>query len=162
MIGRKLRRADLRAVARGALNHASATILGRYRRTVGALALIRDDEGRILIARTAYPPRLWNLPGGRIEVPERITEGLRREVREETGLEVTPTRLLVVDTTSPRGVAFVFGCRVTGGALRPAPGEIRALRWLEPEHVGELPYRVRMTLQAALDADAEGAVRYRG
>jgi hypothetical protein len=36
------------------------------------------------------------------------------------------------------------------------------LRWLEPARVGELPYRVRMTLQAALDAHAEGRVRYRG
>ena len=162
MIGRRLRPSDLRAVARGALGHALAMLLGRYHRTVGALALIRDEEGRILIARTAYPPRLWNLPGGRIEVPERITEGLRREVREETGLCVAVDRLLVVDTTSPRGVAFVFACRVTGGELSPAPGEIRAVRWLEPARVGELPYRVRMTLQAALDAEAEGVVRYRG
>jgi ADP-ribose pyrophosphatase YjhB (NUDIX family) len=162
VIGRRLRPSDLRAVARGALGHALAILRGSYHRTVGALALIRDGEGRILIARTAYPPRLWNLPGGRIEVPERITEGLRREVREETGLEVKITRLLVVDTTSPRGVAFVFACEVTGGELRPAPGEIRAVRWLEPARVGELPYRVRMTLQAALDAHAEGRVRYRG
>ncbi|MEO8510574.1 MAG: NUDIX hydrolase [Chloroflexota bacterium] len=162
MIGRRLRLTDVRAVARGAVNHALALLLGRYRRTVGALALIRDEEGRVLIARTAYPPRLWNLPGGRIEVPERITHGLRREVHEETGLEVTPTRLLVVDTTSPRGVAFVFTCRVTGGDLRPAAGEIRALRWLEPEQVGELPYRVRMTVQAALEAETFGGVRYRG
>ena len=162
MIGRRLRLTDLRAVARGAVSHALALLLGRYRRTVGALALIRDDEGRILVALTTYPPRIWNLPGGRIEIPERVTDGLRREVREETGLQVSVERLLVVDATHKAGVSFVFRCRVTGGEAAPGAGEIRALRWLDPGETGRLARRVRVTLEAALAADAEGSVRYRG
>lgn len=149
-------------VAAGALRHAVATARGRYLRAIGALGLIRDDEGRILLGRTAYAPRLWNLPGGRVEVPERVPHGLRREVREETGLEVAIDRLLVVDSTNPRAVSFVFRCRVTGGVLRPAAGEIRALRWLDPAEVEHLPRRVRLTLEAALKADAAGDIRYRG
>lgn len=162
MIGRRLQPSDLRAVARGACSHALALLLGRYRRTVGALALIRDDDGRILVALTTYPPRVWNLPGGRTETPERITDGLCREVREETGLEVAVERLLVVDATHKAGVSFVFRCRVTGGEITPGIGEIRALRWLDPSESGRLARRVRVTLEAALAADAEGSVRYRG
>jgi 8-oxo-dGTP diphosphatase len=162
VISRRLRPSDVGAVARGAVAHGMALLLGRYRRTVGALALIRDERGRVLIARTAYPPRLWNLPGGRIEVPERVGQGLRREVREETGLEVLVERLLVVDATNPSGVSFVFACRVIGGTMEPAAGEIRALRWLDVGQVPQLPVRVRITLEAALAAEAEGAVRYRG
>lgn len=162
MIGRRLRLADLPAVAHGAFGHALALLLGRYRRTVGALALIRDDEGRVLVALTTYPPRIWNLPGGRIEIPERITDGLRREVREETGLEVAVERLLVVDTTHRAGVSFVFSCRVIGGEATPGAGEIRALRWLGPSETGRLAHRVRVTLEAALAADAGDSVHYRG
>jgi ADP-ribose pyrophosphatase YjhB (NUDIX family) len=162
VIGRRLRPSDLGAVARGAVAHGMALLRGRYRRTVGALALIRDHDGRILVALTTYPPRVWNLPGGRIETPERITDGLRREVREETGLEVAVERLLVVDATHKAGVSFVFACRVTAGEPKPGAGEIRALRWLDPVDVPRLARRVRVTLEAALEAEAESSVRYRG
>lgn len=48
----------------------------------------RDD--RVLLIRRGQPPRVdeWSLPGGRQELGETVAEAARREVREETGLEV--------------------------------------------------------------------------
>lgn len=95
-----------------------------------AAAIIRDPEGRVLLIRRG-DGRGWSLPGGLMEPGERILDCLRREVREETGLEVEPLRLtgLYSDPdymliTYPNGdrvqfVSATFECRVVGGRLRP-------------------------------------------
>ncbi len=51
--------------------------------------VVRD--GRALIIRRAHEPRKgeWSLPGGMVELGERLTDAVRREVLEETGLEVS-------------------------------------------------------------------------
>src|SRR5262245_34287990 len=57
-----------------------------------ASALIRDGAGKILLARRAHDPGagLWDLLGGFLDEGEEPVEGLRRELREETGLEIEP------------------------------------------------------------------------
>lgn len=59
-------------------------------------AVIRDDEGRLLLIKRGHEPGagLWSLPGGRIEPGETDTEALVREMREETGLTVKVGRRL--------------------------------------------------------------------
>jgi 8-oxo-dGTP diphosphatase len=54
---------------------------------VGAV-IVRD--GRVLIIRRAHEPRKgeWSLPGGKVELGETMTEAVRREMKEETGLDV--------------------------------------------------------------------------
>src|ERR671934_2705430 len=56
---------------------------------VGAMALIQDDEGRILILEHTYRRRVpWGLPGGWLKHAESPEAGLVREVFEETGFGV--------------------------------------------------------------------------
>lgn len=55
-------------------------------RQVGVAALI-EHEGRLLFERRADAP-VWGLPAGRLDFDETLAEALRREVREETGLEI--------------------------------------------------------------------------
>lgn len=50
--------------------------------------IILNAEGKFLILKAAYKGEKWDLPGGAVEIPENHEEALRREVREETGLEV--------------------------------------------------------------------------
>jgi ADP-ribose pyrophosphatase YjhB (NUDIX family) len=96
-------------------------------------AVILDQAGRVLLIRRG-DGRGWSLPGGMMEPGEMIVECLIREVREETGLEVEPVRLVGIysdpaytQITYPNGdrvhfVSATFHCRVTGGELR-ADGE---------------------------------------
>jgi 8-oxo-dGTP diphosphatase len=54
------------------------------------VAVIVDDDGRVLLTRRSIPPflDLWVMPGGKIDLGEPILEALKREVHEEVGLEV--------------------------------------------------------------------------
>jgi len=58
---------------------------------VGVGGVVFDANGRVLlIRRGAQPMRgLWSIPGGLLDIGETLAEGVRREVLEETGLEVT-------------------------------------------------------------------------
>jgi ADP-ribose pyrophosphatase YjhB (NUDIX family) len=104
---------------------------------VGAVIV---DEGRVLLIRRAGEPMKghWSLPGGLIELGESLTEGVRREVREETGLVVEPLELIElldrIDRVGERVryhyVIADYLCRVTGGALQAA-SDADGARWTE-------------------------------
>lgn len=53
-------------------------------------AIIHDASGRLLVVKRGRPPSmgLWSIPGGRVERDESQHDAVRREVREETGLDV--------------------------------------------------------------------------
>jgi 8-oxo-dGTP diphosphatase len=82
------------------------------RKRVSADAVIRDSGGRILLVDPRYKPN-WDLPGGMAEANEPPVEAVRRELREELGLDIQMSGLLVVDWVSPHDpwddlITFVF------------------------------------------------------
>jgi phosphoglycolate phosphatase len=62
--------------------------------TVGAL--IHDENGRVLMIRTHKWGNRWGIPGGKIERGETSVDALRREIREETGLELGDIQFALV------------------------------------------------------------------
>jgi len=91
---------------------------------VGACAFIRQGDA-VLLQRRGDNSR-WGLPGGSLEMGERIDQTAVREAREETGVEVEPVRLIGLYSAprpptapAPRDSQIVFAhfeCRPVGGA----------------------------------------------
>lgn len=131
-----------------------------------AALLVRDHDGLLLMARTAYRPGLI-LPGGVVEADESPAAAAEREVHEETGLRLAAIRLLAVEHVPPAagrgGLRFVFGAAPVAHdvALAPQPDEVQELLWLPPAGAVERHVATgRGRLAAALDADADGSTRW--
>ncbi len=115
--------------------------------SVSVTGVITDDSGRALLIQRRDNQH-WEPPGGVLELGESIYDGLRREVREETGLEVEPLALTGVYKNMRRGIiALVFRCKATGGELAQS-NETQAFNWASEEQVRELAseaYAIRVT-----------------
>ena len=96
---------------------------------VGTAAIVRDKAGRILLQHRS-DTLLWGLPGGGLEIGERVDTAVKHEVSEETGLDVEVERIIAVysdtrfDVAYPNGdrvkvVAIIFECHASGGTLQP-------------------------------------------
>ena len=116
------------------------------RHSVSVAAAIVRDDGRILAIRRRDNGH-WEPPGGVLEIDESIEDGLRREVREETGLEIEPEQLTGVYKNMARSVvALVFRFHPIDG-VPSTSAEAQDLRWLDPAEVRELmdeAYAVRL------------------
>ena len=114
----------------------------------GVAAIVRDTDDRVLFMRRADNGE-WGLPAGAIDPGETPAEAIARVVREETGLEVRPSRIAGVFGGSGFRVRYengdeaeytvvVFDCEVVGGTLSATDGEALELRYFAPDEAPEL------------------------
>jgi len=124
----------------------------------GAEAVLLDDDGRVLLGRRRFEPRsgYWDLPGGFLEEGEEPLEALRREVREETGLEVEPLAFLGLWNEPYEGRIVLCLTWLARGHGDPRPGDdLVELQWFAAHDIpwDELAFT---HYPAALSAAFEG------
>ena len=100
------------------------------RHSVSVAAAIFDDSGENVLLIKRRDNGRWEPPGGVLELDETIEDGLRREVREETGAEIEVGPLTGVYKNMSRGiVALVFKCRALTGPST-ASKEAQSVEWV--------------------------------
>ncbi|MFC1959977.1 NUDIX hydrolase [Chloroflexota bacterium] len=111
--------------------------LGQARYTAGAVAIVFNEAGAILLLKHVYRQKyLWGLPGGWVDRKENPGETVRRELMEETGLRI----VVMAPVWIGQGVwsdhlDMAYICQLEGGDLSLS-GEILDYRWVQP---AELP-----------------------
>jgi 8-oxo-dGTP diphosphatase len=130
-------------------------------------AIFRD--GRVLIVRRARPPAhgLYTLPGGGVELGETLEQAVIREVREETGLAITPIGLVGFREAIARDAAerverhFVilpFAARWVGGEIALSE-ELAEAHWLKPDELAGLKTTERLAEIVAAAAERVALAR---
>jgi phosphoglycolate phosphatase-like HAD superfamily hydrolase/ADP-ribose pyrophosphatase YjhB (NUDIX family) len=126
--------------------------------TVGGLVF--NGAGDVLMVRTHKWSGLWGIPGGKIKWGESSVKALRREIKEETNLDVVAVEcILVQDCIHPkefyRDAHFIllnYTCRAAGKVRVRLNEEAREFRWVKPKQALKLPLNkpTRTLLLAAL------------
>lgn len=115
---------------------------------VGVGVLIKRGEKYLLVRRAAEPDRgLWTIPGGLVEVGERVREAAAREAREETGLEVKVQEVLDVIDKIVRDeegrvkyhFVIVYFLAVPRGGEMKASSDALEARWVGKEELRRYP-----------------------
>jgi 8-oxo-dGTP diphosphatase len=106
-----------------------------------ASAVLVDDGGRVLLARRRHEPfaNQWDLPGGFLEEGEHPLDALRRELREEAGVEIEPADFLGIwmdrygdGEEAPATINLYWTARITAGEPQP-DDDVTELRWFAPD-----------------------------
>lgn len=114
------------------------------------MAAVIVRAGRVLLVQRGHPPAegLWTLPGGGVEAGEAVGAALVREVREETGLTITPGPLVeifeVIERDAAGGVQYHFVildylAESSGMDAGQAATDAAGLAWVEWDRVDEYP-----------------------
>ncbi len=119
---------------------------------VGVGAVIFKDDKVLLVLRKNEPAGgWWAIPGGKVRSGETLKEALRREIREETGLEIMPLEVVYVfdliekepgGAVSRHYVIIDYAARVNGGRLKAGDDALRA-RWFRAGELKDWPVHSR-------------------
>ncbi len=129
------------------------------RHSVSVAAVVTDDNNRVLVIQRR-DNGAWQLPGGVLELDETPDAGVRREVREETGVEVEPQRLTGVYKNMSLGVvALVFRARVIAGTPAETEESAAVAWWTADQVAADMSEVFAVRILDALRTDPTPAVR---
>ncbi len=132
------------ALLRGAFTCTACGFTIYFNAAIATAAFVRREDGRVLFIRRAKEPARGKLapPGGFVDIGETAEEAVRREMREEVGLELSevtflcsrPNEYHYKDVTYPVLDLF-FTARVVAPDSARALDDVESFAWLEPEKV---------------------------
>lgn len=121
---------------------------------IAARAIIIEDGKMLVMHRNKHGSEYFTLVGGRVNDSESLEQGLAREVREETGLEVTSSQLVFVEKhPAPYNDQYIYLCTV-------APhGDIAIQEYSEENFMNKLDMNIHTPLW--VEAHAFGMLQFR-
>ena len=127
--------------------------------TIGVGGVVLNQE-RVLLVKLTYGHKGWILPGGYVKSTETIGKAVKREVHEETGLEVEPTEVVAARSKADQGRCDIYVAllvKVLGGELKPDHKEISDLKYFslnEMESRSDVPKLNTWIARRALEKTA--------
>lgn len=122
---------------------------------VGCGAFIINDKGELLLQlRNKAPEKeYWSIPGGRVELFETFEEAVKREVKEETGVEVEIISLLgicdhIIKNEERHWVSPSYLCKIVEGEPQILePTKLLDMKWFS---LDKLPEKITITTKDAI------------
>ncbi|HET7479904.1 MAG TPA: NAD(+) diphosphatase [Rubrobacteraceae bacterium] len=106
------------------------------------IVLIRNGDHVLLARSPGFPPGIYSVLAGFVEPGEAIEEAIKREVREEAGIEVENIRYFGSQPWPfPNSLMIGFTAEYAGGELRIDPTEVEDAGWYTPDRMPPLPPR---------------------
>lgn len=108
-------------------------------------ALIEND-GKILMMLGADDDH-WQLPGGRVNEGEELRSALKREIKEELGLDIEPINIfdafLFKSASGKNHVVIIYKCKVLNRLenIKFTDGETKEIHWISDDDIGNLKMR---------------------
>jgi 8-oxo-dGTP pyrophosphatase MutT (NUDIX family) len=95
---------------------------------LSVMAWIEDAFGGVVFVRQARDGRRWTLPGGKVKTGEALISALRREVREEIGVDIAAAAPLdILDRPRTGSVTILYRVLLKPGVMKPRPREIEKI-----------------------------------
>lgn len=115
--------------------------------------LVQNKRGQFLLVKTEW--REWEMPGGQVEEGEDVISALKREVMEESGIDIEIKRLVAVysSVSEPSKVILDFLSEYNGGDIQKATSEILDAKWFSKEEIlsviqtDPMKYRIQWLLE---------------
>jgi len=126
--------------------------------TVTAGALIFNERGQVLLLKHRFRAGSgWGIPGGFLENGEQPEAALRRELREEVGLEIENVEIFTARSfKKPRQVEILFRCRANA-EVKPRTIEVERAEWFSVQSLpAGLPRDQRQLIERATAYGANG------
>ena len=116
----------------------ASAIIRPHFQVIAAAILINDDGQVMLCEHTYLREHPWGMPGGDIHFGENPEDAVRRELREETGLEVQEARLLLIDSSKQtHKVSLIYQCSGVSGPFIPSD-EVARVQYFDPDALPKL------------------------
>lgn len=134
-----------------------------------ARAIIIDGDKLLVMHRDKHGSQYYTLVGGRVQETETPEQALVREVKEETGLEVTGARLVFTETfDEPYNSQFIYLCEIAPhadvaiadaseeGQMNRMGINVHTLRWVYINSLAKIPFRTPQLQTALINAFKRG------
>ena len=114
--------------------------------TASVAAIIQNERGEVLLLNHVLRPAPsgWGIPGGFLDFGEQPSDAVKRELREETGLELKELKIFRVRTIG-RHIEIIFSAEAIGEASVKSR-EISGLGWFKVEEMPEKMSRIQKTV----------------
>ena len=105
-----------------------ASVSAKSAKRLSVMAWIEDAFGGVVFVRQARDGRRWTLPGGKVKTGEALVSALRREVREEIGVDIAAAAPLdILDRPRSGSVTILYRVLLKPGVMKPRPREIEKI-----------------------------------